>query len=286
MRRDVRPFAAVLLIFAACLSLRLGEYFVLRTDQTFWTEAFVHKLAGIALLFSALHYFRLRTADIGWPRRGIARGMAMGAGFGAALYAAVYTLEMLWLAAQGEAPALEVYVSAYSVHGNIGRQTAWIFFLICALGNVINVTMEEGVFRGLFPRLLQARYRFLPAAVFSALLFGVWHAVAPLRAWSDGEMTAMAAALQALLLVFTTALIGFKFALLTRLTGNLYFAMGDHFANNFIINILHMTTRSGTDEWLGIRIAVAQGISFLLVSVCYAAVADRTETGRRLSWRE
>lgn len=283
MKRAAHPLATALLIFALCLLLRLLEYFVLRTDRTAWGEAFVHKLAGIALLFFALRHFRLNAVAIGWPRQGIYTGAVMGTAFGAVLYAAVYAVEMLWLGAQEQAPALEVYVSAYSVHGNIGRQAGWLFFLICVLGNLINVAMEESVFRGLFPRLLQARYRFGHTAVFAALLFGVWHAVAPPRAWSDGEIRAASAAVQALLLVFTTALIGFKFALLTRLTGNLYFAMGEHFANNFIINILHVTARSSTDEWLSARIGIVQGVSFFLALTYCAAVLNKAKTGIRLS---
>ena len=73
----------------------------------------------------------------------------------------------------------------------------------------------------------------------------------------------------ALLLVGTSALIGFKFALLTRITGSLYAAMGDHFVNNTIVNLLHVLSYSGADELQTVRIALAQSLSFLLVLIWY-----------------
>ena len=67
----------------------------------------------------------------------------------------------------------------------------------------------------------------------------------------------------------TSALIGFKFALLTRITGSLYAAMGDHFVNNTIVNLLHVLSYSGADELQTVRIALAQSLSFLLVLIWY-----------------
>ena len=66
-------------------------------------------------------------------------------------------------------------MSTYAVSSNTGHQTALIFFVICLAGNVINVVMEEGVFRGLFQKLLGFRYSFMGAAVISSVLFGLWH---------------------------------------------------------------------------------------------------------------
>lgn len=40
----------VLAVYCVCFIFRIYEYFVLRTDQSFWGEAFVHKLIGIGIL--------------------------------------------------------------------------------------------------------------------------------------------------------------------------------------------------------------------------------------------
>lgn len=71
------------------------------------------------------------------------------------------------------------------------------------------------------------------------------------------------------LLVITTSLGSFKFALLTRMTGSLYMAMGDHFVNNTIVNMLHVVSVSGADEWMFVRMSIAQTLSFVIVLIVY-----------------
>ena len=44
-----------------------------------------------------------------------------------------------------------------------------------------------------------------------------------------------------MLVIHQSSLVGFKGAMITKLTGSLYMAMGDHFVNNTIVNILHVT---------------------------------------------
>ena len=71
------------------------------------------------------------------------------------------------------------------------------------------------------------------------------------------------------MLVGTSALVGFKFAMLTKMTGSLYMAMGDHFVNNTIVNLLHVVSDSGVDEMMAVRVAIAQSVSFILVLLCF-----------------
>lgn len=66
----------------------------------------------------------------------------------------------------------------------------------------------------------------------------------------------------AVMLIFTSALVGFKFALITKMTGNIFMAMGDHFVNNTIVNLLHLLSESGADELMSVRVAIAQTLSF------------------------
>ena len=48
-----------------------------------------------------------------------------------------------------------------------------------------------------------------------------------------------------------------------------YMAMGDHFVNNTIVNLLHVLSDTGADEMMTIRVSVAQTISFIAVLVWY-----------------
>lgn len=262
-------FLAVLIIYLLCFFFRVCEYFVLRTDQTFWGEAFIHKLIGIAVLFAAVKITDFRFEEIGFSQKNIMRNLLKGLLFGLCVFAFAYTVEVILCVLQGNFESLQLYVTAYAVDGNIGHQTALVFFVICIVGNIINVIMEEGVFRGLFQQILEKKYSFILSAVIASCLFGLWHIIAPVRNYYDGTSSMGGFIFNAAMLIVTSGLIGFKFVLLTRMTGSLYMAMGDHFVNNTIVNMLHVVSETGRDERQFVRITIAQTLSFIIVLVYY-----------------
>ena len=261
------PFGAVLVIYLLCFLFRVCEYFILRTDQTFCGEAFVHKLIGTAILCITVKITSFTFEEIGFSKANIIQNLLKGLLFGLSVFAFAYGIEVIICILQGNFESLQLYVTAYAVDGNIGHQTAFIFFAICIVGNIINVIMEEGVFRGLFQQILQKKYSFVLSAFVASCLFGLWHMIAPLRNYYDGTSSMGGLIFNATLLVVTSGLIGFKFALLTKMTNNLYMAMGDHFVNNTIVNILHVVSKTGADELQFVRITVAQTLSFIIVLV-------------------
>lgn len=267
-----KTLLAVLIIYFICFAFRVLEYFVIRTDQTFFGEAFIHKLIGIGLLVGAVFFFQYKFEDIGFKTGKAFLDILKGLAFGLAIFTLAYGVEIIILAAQNEFKALELYVSAYSVNGNFGKRTEFIFFLICIIGNVINVVMEEGIFRGLFQKMLGDKYKFIIAAIIASLLFGFWHVMSPLRSYIDGEMSVGGFIANTAMLIGTSALVGFKFAMIGKLTGTLYMAMGDHFVNNTIVNILHVVSNEEADHLMTIRITIAQSVSFTIVLIWYLIV--------------
>lgn len=264
-----KALSVVLIIYLICFMFRILEYFILRTDRTFWGEAFIHKLIGIAVLFVVIKHFDFTFKEIGFAKGKTILCISKGLAFGLVIFVLAYSAEILVLALHGNFKTLALYVSAYSVDGNIGHQTALVFFAICIVGNIINVVMEEGMFRGLFPKLLEHKYTFIISAVIASVLFGMWHIMAPIRDYYDGTMSMSGFIANSVMLVITSALVGFKFAMITKLTGNLYMAMGDHFVNNTIVNILHVISIIGTDELMILRISIAQSVSFIIVLIWY-----------------
>lgn len=264
-----KALSSVLLIYLLCLVFRGLEYFVLRTDQTFWSEAFIHKIIGIIILcvFAKMHSINLK--NIGFVKNDVLCNLLKGLGFGLSVFIAAYIVEILILAVQNKSVMVQIYVSAYSMNGSIGNQTALIFFIICIIGNIINVVMEEGLFRGLFQKILENKYSFIVSAAVSSCLFGIWHVMAPIRSYCDGMIGESGLIANMIMLIITSGIIGFKFCLLTKMTGSLYMGMGDHFVNNTMVNILHVISDTGVDELQVVRIAVAQSLSFIIVLIFY-----------------
>lgn len=262
-----RPISFVLIFFLACSVFRVIEYFVIRTDQSIIGEAFIHKLIGIALLAIAVGFLHYRWRDIGFETRGMIRNLCIGVLLGGGAYTVAYTVETLMQISAGNAPFLDFYATSYAIQGNRGIQDGFVFILICVVGNIINVVMEEGIFRGLFVKVLGEKHTFLKACMLSSVLFGLWHIAQPLRNMFDGEQSPMGALMSAILLVVTSALGGIQYCMLYKLTNSLWAGMAAHFINNASVNLVHIITASGADELQTLRITIAQTLSFSIVLV-------------------
>lgn len=269
MTKLKNPLLSVLGIYGLCFLFRWMEYFIIRTDKTFLGEAILHKLAGIVILCISAKLLSSNLEYIGFVKSKILKNISRGLLLGISVFAVGYGAEILLTLSQGRFQSLQLYVSSYAIDRNIGNQTGMIFFIICVAGNIVNVLMEEGIFRGLFQKILQAKYSFETAVMAASLLFGLWHIIGPIRDYIDGTATMRSMAANIVMLVITSTLGGIKFAMLTKLTGSLYMAMGDHFLNNTIVNVLHVVSFTGADELMTVRISIAQTVSFLAVLLFY-----------------
>lgn len=267
----------VLGTYLLCYGFRIFEYFVLRTDQTWVGEAIVHKCLGIVVLYMVTAKMKLKVTQIGLAKEKALCNLIKGLAFGCGVYVLAYGTEMVIAISQGSFRSLQLYVSTYAVNQNTGHQTEIMFFLICIIGNVVNVVMEEGIFRGLFMKLLVQKNSFVISAFISSCLFGFWHMIGPIRNYLDETMSMSGMVAYSAMLVGTSALVGFKFAMLTKMTGSVYMAMGDHFVNNTIVNLLHVVSDAGTDEMMFVRITIAQSVSFILVLVRFICRSCKKE---------
>lgn len=275
------PINIILFIYLVCFVFRVIEYMVIRTDESIFGEAFIHKLLGIGVMLLVVRYLPLNWSKIGFVSTAATKNILYGLLLGAVSFVLAYESEFFMQLFKGNSPSLQIYVTSYAVAGNIGMETDFLFFVFCVAGNIINVLMEEGVFRGLFIKLAETKYSFMIAVLISSALFGAWHSVAPLRMLLDGTTSPLGAAVSAFVLVLTTGITGVKFCLLTKITGSLWMSMADHFLNNTVINLLHVVTLSGADELQIVRISIAQTISFLIVLFIYwRTMTHQTHTFR------
>lgn len=264
-----KPFTLVAAIYILYFILRVMDLFILRTDQTWVGEAIIHKLLGIVIMSIIACRLGFKPEEIGFSKGKSILKVFYGLAFGFAVYGIAYAAEIIMAKAAGSFDSLRFYVSAYAIDKNSGNRTGFLFFILCIIGNVINVLMEEGNFRGLFPGILGEKYAFAKAAVITSALFGFWHIVLPLRNYVDREQSFSGMIVQCVLLLVISTLIGLKFTILTKMSGSIYMSMGDHFFNNTIVNLLHVVTNTGADEMMTVRIFIAQSLSFVLVLIYY-----------------
>lgn len=212
----------------------------------------------------------IKWRDIGFQRDGSVSGILKGMLLGSVCFSLSYGLELALLALQGAPAHLELYISGFSLTGTQIKNTGFVFFVLCVLFNIINVWMEEGIFRGLFIKTISETKPFMSANLIAALLFGIWHIVMPFRSFTAGELSFAAMVFMGVGYIILSGIMGIKWGLLYRMTGNVWIGLGDHLLNNTVAtNMLHVISPNGADELQIVRIMAAQFISFVLVLVIY-----------------
>ena len=272
MERNIKckPTNLCMIIFMLCLSVRFVEYFLIETDKTAIGENVFHKVVGIIILAVILKGSNFTWSDIGFQRNSFAGSILKGLLLGSVCFAISYGLELAIFILQGNPAHLEIYISSFSLTGSQTKNTNFVFFLLCVLFNIINVWMEEGVFRGLFIKTFSEAKPFMQANFIAAFLFGIWHIVMPIRSYVNGEMPFAAMVLMGIGYIILAGIMGIKWGLLYRITGNIWVGLGDHLFNNTVAaNMLHVVSLKGADELQIVRIMAAQIISFAFVLVIH-----------------
>ena len=270
-------------IFTLCLAARFIEYFLIETDRTAIGENVFHKAAGIIILALTLKRVNLTWSDIGFQRNGFVTSMLKGLSLGSVCFAISYWLELTILALQGNPAHLEIYISSFSLTGSQIKNTDFVFFLLCVVFNVVNVWMEEGIFRGLFIKIFSESKSFMQANFIAAFLFGIWHIVMPARSYMDGEMSFAAMVLMGIGYIILAGIMGIKWGLLYHMTGNIWTGIGDHLLNNTVAtNMMHVISLNGADELQIVRIMAAQIISFTFVLAIYVYKSRKKRVNRNV----
>lgn len=259
-----KPILSCSLIFVVCSLARIFEYFYIRTDDTFLSENFLHKLFGILLLWGILSICKLRWKDIGFTSKGIMSGVGKGLLFGLVCSIFAYVVECLTLFFLHGNVHLSFYASGFSLTNEKGSQAGILFILLSVLFNLINVWMEEGIFRGLFTKILEGiSYR--KSLFFIAFLFGIWHLVMPLRDYLQGESSLLNLIAMGIGYVILAGMMSIKWSLLYKMTGSLWLGLGDHLFNNLASNLVHVVSNSEVDSLQIVRILLWQLLSFAIV---------------------
>ncbi len=161
-------------------------------------------------------------------------------------------------------------MSGFSLGEETARQDGLLFFALCIVFNLINVWMEEGIFRGLFMRILTEKHSFRESVLFIACLFGLWHWAMPFRDYAEGEISPANLLVMGVGYIILAGIISIKWSLLYRMTGTLWMGLGDHLFNNTVVtNLLHVISNNEADSMQVVRVLIGQSLSFFIVALYY-----------------
>ena len=258
------------IIFLICIAVHAVEVIFIRTDETVFAECFINKVFGIILLFILLPMAGLKWREIGFKKESFVIDCLKGMGICVLFYAIAFTVEFAVLNAQGTPGHLEFYVTGFSLTGGEAKYTGIGFVLMCIGFNIINVWMEEGLFRGFYITYISRERSENTALWTAAILFGIWHLVTPIRSLIDGDMTIAMFFVMSFGYVILSAVMGIKWGLLYQMSGTVWIGVADHFFNNCVVtNLLHVVTNEGSDELQIARVMIGELTSFAAVLVYY-----------------
>lgn len=276
-----RPVLSCITLFTICGSARIIEYFVIKTDETIFAENFFHKAFGIAVLAIVLHSCGDTWKSIGFIKGKTVSDILKGFLLGGCCFLVAYSIECLMLYQINQNVSFAFYFSGFTLNGEPIRHDGFLFLLLCIVLNIINVWMEEGVFRGLFMKILAERLSFIRAVFLIAFLFGIWHWVMPLRDYMQGNISLVGSLIMGIGYIVLAGIMSIKWSLLYKMTGTLWMGLGDHLFNNVIVtNLLHVISNGEADSMQIIRIVIGQMLSFSIIVICYRKIWKTARYGK------
>ncbi len=265
-----KPALSCVILFTICRSARIIEYFLIKTDETIFAENFLHKAFGIAVLAMVLHSRGSTWKSIGYIKSKMVSDILKGFLLGGGCFLAAYSIECLMLYQANQNVSLAFYISGFTLNGETVRHDGFLFLLLCIVLNLINVWMEEGVFRGLFMKILAGKLSFIRAVLLIAFLFGIWHLVMPLRDYAQGNLSLVDSLIMGIGYMVLAGIMSIKWSLLYKMTGALWMGLGDHLFNNVIVtNLLHVISNGEADSMQVIRVMIGQMLSFAIITIWF-----------------
>ncbi len=259
-------FCTVGILFALCSIVEYIEFLFIRTDQTIIADNVFTKIFCIIATLVVMKMKGIKIQDLGFKNNKVIKYLGCGLGLGILTFAISYGVEYIILTAAGKNPNPKVYITNFGLTGATSEVSLSVMaVMICIVVNIINVIAEEGLFRGFILKVVSEKCDFKVANMIQASLFGVWHIVMCVLGVYDGQMTIPVAVVFGIGYVILAGILGVEWGICVNMTGVIWMCVAEHFFNNFIGNILHIVSSTGTDELQILRIVLSNLLSLVIV---------------------
>lgn len=271
VKNKKKVFFTVGMLFVLCSIVEYIEFLFIRTDQTIIADNVFTKIFCIIATLVVMKINGIKIQDLGFKNNKVIKYLGCGLGLGMLTFAISYGVEYIILTAAGKNPNLEVYITNFGLKGATSEVSlSAMAVIICIVVNIINVIAEEGLFRGFILKVVSEKCDFKVANMIQAILFGMWHVVMCVLGVYDGQMTIPVAIVFGVGYVILAGILGIEWGICVNMTGVIWMCVAEHFFNNFIGNILHVVSSTGTDELQIIRIVLSNVLSLIIVRGIYS----------------
>jgi membrane protease YdiL (CAAX protease family) len=259
-----KPILTSLVLLAIAFFFKWIDTFVLRLDERLG-EIILCKTLGFVMVIVFVRATGRSLRDIGLHSRRLGPSLLIGVVITVIALVAGYGIEF---AVQLQRQPV---VHFEAIDPKAGVTGGWLFVLWMIFGNLVNSSMEEGLFRGVMGRLFRVKLSFWKANTLQAFLFAIWHLPWVLKWVQTGQIKAHGGLFFATLWQFLPMLlVGLAWGYFYLKTGSLWVPWVAHVLNNTTLNLLHITTVDGLDSGTVIRgpvILTVTLLSMVLVKV-------------------
>jgi len=274
-----RPILVPLALLAVAVLLRILDIFLLPiAEET--GEAFLHKALGLVLILAYLWAVRQPLAAIGLHGRRAGQAALISAS--GVVIILVLSFGIQWGIARAADPQAAVVVAAVDYTTGLARAgmgfALWLF-----VGNLINSSMEEGLFRGVMLSHFRRRLSPWQANALQGAIFGLWHLAWPIRHLTAGRIELGAAVSQSVLIVAGATVSGLFYGYLLLKTDSLWAPWVAHTINNTTLNLLHIRTAEGLDANVT-ALYVVLGLGYLALLLWTQVWAKRLDLPQLKPW--
>jgi membrane protease YdiL (CAAX protease family) len=252
-----KPIWTGLVLLAIAFFFKWVDTFVLRLDERLG-EIILCKTLGFVLVIVFMWAAGRSLRDIGLHARRLGPSLLIGTIVAVIILAVSYAAAFIVLLPS------EPVLKFAAIDPKAGVSGGLLFALWLILGNVVNVFMEEGLFRGVMGRLFRIRLSFWGANILQAFLFAIWHLPWVLKWYQTGQLEEHGGLVMATLTQFLPMLaVGFAWGYFYFKTGSLWVSWIAHFLGNTIFNLLHVSTAEGLDTGFAIVGPVSMFVTLL-----------------------
>jgi len=276
-----RPIVTSLVLMAIALCFKIVDTFVLRLDERLG-EIILCKALGFGLVLLFLWAVGRGPGAIGLHSRRLGPSLIIAVTVTLLAHVVGYGVEFAMLQASGSQPAF--YLGA--IDPKAGVMGGLLFALWLVVGNVINSSMEEGLYRGVMLRLFRINLTAWRANWLQAALFGAWHLPWVLKWYQTGRIETGGEILMALFSNFVPqVLMGLVWGYMYLKTDSLWAPWVAHTIANSASNVLHVSSLGKLNTGMQARMATVFLVSLPLM-LLVKALARRYNMPELKAWGE
>ena len=253
------PITVLIIIAFLCLVLRILDTFVIPVAELVG-ELIISKALGFILITLYLWSINRRLNAIGIHKRNAGQGVVIGSSVVAIMLAVYYTVILVVTSSSGVEGSLQFAPT----DPKTGKEGDFYFALWLVFGNIVNVLMEEGLFRGLMMRKFLGKISFWKTNLLQAFLFGIWHITWPIKDFLDGDLSFGGLILESTMATLSAFLIALIWGYMYFKTSSLLAPLICHYFFNSTLNLIAFVSTSGQDDIVNNALTLAGAIALLV----------------------